>query len=96
MEGEQGGGHADERAAPCAGGGDDVPLGLPPAHGGDVWRVARPEPGLDEPRAELFELADERGAVRRYGEGWRDGPKSLQMVTAAMKLKDAYSLEGKL
>ena len=24
------------------------------------------------------------------------GPKSLQMVTAAMKLKDAYSLEGKL
>ena len=24
------------------------------------------------------------------------GPKSLQMVTAAMELKDAYSLEGKL
>ena len=24
------------------------------------------------------------------------GPKSLQMVTAAIKLKDAYSLEGKL
>ena len=24
------------------------------------------------------------------------GPKSLQIVTAAMKLKDAYSLEGKL
>ena len=23
-------------------------------------------------------------------------PKSLQMVTAAMKLKDAFSLEGKL
>ena len=23
-------------------------------------------------------------------------PKSLQMVTAAMKLKDAYTLEGKL
>ena len=23
-------------------------------------------------------------------------PKSLQIVTAAMKLKDAYSLEGKL
>ena len=23
-------------------------------------------------------------------------PKSLQMVTAAMKLKDAYSMEGKL
>ena len=26
---------------------------------------------------------------------WR-APKSLQMVTAAMKLKDAYSLKGKL
>ena len=26
---------------------------------------------------------------------WR-APKSLQMVTAAMKIKDAYSLEGKL
>ena len=25
-----------------------------------------------------------------------EAPKSLQMVTAAMKLKDAYSLEGKL
>ena len=24
------------------------------------------------------------------------GPKSLQMVMAAMKLKEAYSLEGKL
>ena len=24
------------------------------------------------------------------------GPKSLRMVTAAMKLKDAYSLEGKI
>ena len=24
------------------------------------------------------------------------GPKSLQMVTTAMKLKDAYSLKGKL
>ena len=24
------------------------------------------------------------------------GPKSLQVVTAAIKLKDAYSLEGKL
>ena len=32
-------------------------------------------------------------SVRLYF--WR-APKSLQMVTAAMKLKDAYSLEGKL
>ena len=32
-------------------------------------------------------------SVRLYVFG---APKSLQMVTAAMKLKDAYSLEGKL
>ena len=36
-----------------------------------------------------------------YGETVADfilggAPKSLQMVTAVMKLKDAYSLEGKL
>ena len=37
------------------------------------------------------------------GGKWKQGqtlflgvPKSLQMVTAVMKLKDAYSLEGKL
>ena len=28
--------------------------------------------------------------------GGGERPKSLQMVTAAMKLKDTYSLEGKL
>ena len=28
--------------------------------------------------------------------GGRGAPKSLQMVIAAMKLKDAYSLEGKV
>ena len=27
---------------------------------------------------------------------WEGAPKSLQMVTAAMKLKDAYFLEEKL
>ena len=27
---------------------------------------------------------------------WGGAPKSLKMVIAAMKLKDAYSLEGKL
>ena len=32
-------------------------------------------------------------SVRLYFLG---APKSLQMVTAAMKLRDAYSLEGKL
>ena len=34
-------------------------------------------------------------SVRLFFAGW-GAPKSLQMVTAAMKLKDAYSLEGKL
>ena len=34
-----------------------------------------------------------RNSVRLYFWG---APKSLQMVTAAMKLKDAYSLEEKL
>ena len=36
---------------------------------------------------------DRGNGVRIYFWG---APKSLQMVTAAMKLKDAYSLEGKL
>ena len=31
-----------------------------------------------------------------FSEMNQSAPKSLQMVTAAMKLKDAYSLEGKL
>ena len=40
---------------------------------------------------------------KQMGKYWKQSqtlifwaPKSLQMVTAAMKLKDAYSLEGKL
>ena len=40
---------------------------------------------------------------KQMGKQWKHwltllswAPKSLQMVTAAMKLKDAYSLEGKL
>ena len=37
----------------------------------------------------IFTTAPPRGYVYIY-------PKSLQTVTAAMKLKDAYSLEGKL
>ena len=39
----------------------------------------------------------------KMGKQWKQcqtlffwAPKSLQMMTAAMKLKDAYSLEGKL
>ena len=40
------------------------------------------------------------GPITSVGKQWQTlifwAPKSLQMVTAAMKLKDAYSLEGKL
>ena len=37
-------------------------------------------------------------SLNGMGKQWQTfwAPKSLQMVTAAMKLKDAYSLEGKL
>ena len=34
--------------------------------------------------------------VQTVSDYFMGAPKSLQMVTAAMKLKDAYSLEGKL
>ena len=35
-------------------------------------------------------------SVRHFFFFWGGAPKSLQMLIAAMKLKDAYSLEGKL
>jgi len=40
----------------------------------------------------------EHPGVISFRMDWLDllAPKSLQMVTAAMKLEDAYSLEGKL
>ena len=52
---------------------------------------------LIEPLSDLFlaqylTLPSGPSSVRLFF--W--APKSLQMVTAAMKLKDAYSLEGKL
>ena len=34
--------------------------------------------------------------VERVADYFGGAPKSLQVVTAAMKLKDAYSLEGKI
>ena len=44
-----------------------------------------------------------RSEERRVGKEWKQcqtlllgAPKSLRMVIAAMKLEDAYSLEGKL
>ena len=44
---------------------------------------------------EFFEGATPKGRKQCQTLFW-GAPKSLQMVTAAMKLKDAYSLEGKL
>ena len=42
-------------------------------------------------------MANRWGNSRNSGRLYFGGaPKSLQMVTAAMKLKDAYSLEGKV
>ena len=41
-----------------------------------------------------WQIDGETTETVRYLFYW--APKSLQMVTAAMKLKDAYSLEGKL
>ena len=38
----------------------------------------------------------DRQTVETVSDLFFGAPKSLQMVTSAMKLKDAYSLEGKL
>ena len=43
-----------------------------------------------------FSILVSLGYMPRNGIAGSWAPKSLQMVTAAMKLKDAYSLEGKL
>ena len=41
-----------------------------------------------------WQIEEER--VETVSDYFLGAPKSLQMVTAAMKLKDTYSLEGKL
>ena len=50
-----------------------------------------------------LKLKIQKTKIVASGEKWKQwltlffwAPKSLQMVIAAMKLKDAYSLEGKL
>ena len=42
----------------------------------------------------LWEIDGE--TVETVSDYFGEPPKSLQMVTAAIKLKDSYSLEGKL
>ena len=44
----------------------------------------------------IFSLQIDRETVGKVADLFFWVPKSLQMLTAAMKLKDAYSLEGKL
>ena len=52
----------------------------------------------------IYIVSHESSEILSYmGKQWKQcqtlffwAPKSLQMVTAAMKLKDAYALEGKL
>ena len=66
-------------------------------YGCESWTVKKAE----RRRIDAFELR--RSEERRVGKEWKQcqtlsfwAPKSLQIVIAAMKLKDAYSLEGKL
>ena len=61
-------------------------------------REATPTPEQASPlfRAGHTPSQDSQGSVEPVAEFVFWAPKSLQMVTATMKLKDAYSLEGKL
>ena len=47
-------------------------------------------------RKQQLELDMEQQTGSKLGKEYNGTPKSLLMVTAAMKLKDAYSLEEKL
>ena len=58
-----------------------------------TFAYVEPPSSLPLPWAECLTLAPNRKQCQTLF-FW--APKSLQMVTAAMKLKDAYSLEGKL
>ena len=51
---------------------------------------------LDIDYAKAFDCVDHNKLWKQCQTLFWGAPKSLQMVTAAMKLKDAYSLEGKL
>ena len=66
-------------------------------YGCESWTIKK----VECRRIDAFELW--RSEERRVGKEWKQwltlfwgAPKSLQMMTAAMKLKDAYSLEAKL
>ena len=56
------------------------------------WGLEKKQTGRDvESETEYYEVSENLDLTRIF---W--APKSLQIVIAAMKLKDAYSLEGKL
>ena len=72
---------------------------------GDQWRNnSRNNEGMERKQKQypVVDVTGDRSKVRCFKQ-WKQcqtlfwgAPKSLQMVTAAMKLKDAYSLEEKL
>ena len=56
------------------------------------WGLEEKQTGRGvESETEYYEVSENLDLTRIF---W--APKSLQIVIAAMKLKDAYSLEGKL
>ena len=93
----------------CTGEGNGTPLQYSclenPRDGGAWWAAVC---GVAQSRTRLKRLSSSNGIWSHHFMGNRWGnsgnsvrlsfwaPKSLQMVTAAMKLKDAYSWEGKL
>ena len=61
------------------------------------WLIAKdPDAGRDCGQEEKGTTEDEMVEWNQCQTLYFGAPKSLQMVTAAMKLKDAYSLEGEL
>ena len=51
---------------------------------------------VDRIEMKVYKIGSCNQTVETVADLFWGAPKSLQMVIAAMKLKDAYSLEGKL
>ena len=63
---------------------------------GKSWLKAQHSENEDHGIQSHHFMANRWGTVETVADFIFGAPKSLQMVIAAMKLKDAYSLEGKL